>query len=259
MLFAKAMSDALTPGGADLYRRERDILGQLPRTVPTAALLAAHDDGEWIVLVYEHVEGRNPVPSRPDDLAAMLQTYSELAATLTPAPIALGHVRDDFGRWFDNWTRLRAAGREHTIAEYGWAAENLDLLTDTARNWRDAVEGDTLLHGDLRADNMVLTTSGIIVVDWPEAVIGPAWLDLLLALPSMGMFAGGPDPERVVLEHPLTRAVDPEMIDSVVAAIAGFFTCESVLPPPSGLPTLRKFQRDQAIVALDWARRRLDR
>jgi len=38
----------------------------------------------------------------------------------------------------------------------------------------------------------------------------------------------------------------------VVAAIAGYFTRQSLQPPPPGLPTVRAFQAAQGVVARDW-------
>ena len=43
---------------------------------------------------------------------------------------------------------------------------------------------------------------------------------------------------------------------SVVAATAGFMIRGSRLPPPPGLPTVRAFQRDQGLPALEWLKRR---
>jgi hypothetical protein len=42
-----------------------------------------------------------------------------------------------------------------------------------------------------------------------------------------------------------------------VAGIAGMFTDRARRPDPPGLPTLRRFQRDQADVMLAWLRERL--
>jgi thiamine kinase-like enzyme len=51
--------------------------------------------------------------------------------------------------------------------------------------WGDAARGETLLHADLRADNLLITADGVMVVDWPYAVTGARWLDGLLLLVSV--------------------------------------------------------------------------
>ena len=48
------------------------------------------------------------------------------------------------------------------------------------------------------------------------------------------------------------RAAAPAAITAVVAAVAGDFTCQSLLPSPLGLPTLRGFQAAQGEVARRW-------
>jgi hypothetical protein len=45
-------------------------------------------------------------------------------------------------------------------------------------------------------------------------------------------------------------------VTSVVAAVAGFMIRGSRLPAPPGLPTVRAFQRDQGVPALEWLKRR---
>jgi thiamine kinase-like enzyme len=47
--------------------------------------------------------------------------------------------------------------------------------------WGEAWRGQTLLHADLCADNLLLTSDGVVVVDWPYAVTGAPWVDGLLA------------------------------------------------------------------------------
>jgi aminoglycoside phosphotransferase (APT) family kinase protein len=51
-------------------------------------------------------------------------------------------------------------------------------------------EGDALLHLDLHPENVILTTSGPVVIDWPNAARGPAaadaahtWVVLACSLP----------------------------------------------------------------------------
>jgi hypothetical protein len=258
-VFAKAMSDLLTPGGADLYRQEQRIISRLPPTVPTPRLLDVRDDGEWIALLYEFADGYNPVPSRPTELAAMLETYRLLSDQLDPSPLTLDPFENRWTGRFDQWADLSGI-RAGTLAEaFPWAAANLETIAHIASEWRTAVHGEALVHGDLRADNMILTAHGVLVVDWPESCIGAPWLDLVLALPSMSMFRGGPAPEQIVHTHPLTVSVDPANLDSAIAGLAGFFAVNSLKAPPPGLPTLREFQRLQAIATLEWLKQRLHR
>jgi aminoglycoside phosphotransferase (APT) family kinase protein len=131
----------------------------------------------------------------------------------------------------------------------------LDRLADLEAGWPAATGGRTLLHADLRADNLLLTPTRVVAVDWPYACVGAAWVDLLLLLPSVTM-QGGPDPEPTFAAHPVAAGADPPAVTTALAAWAGFLIGGSRLPPPPGLPNLRTFQLGQGMVALDWLRHR---
>jgi Ser/Thr protein kinase RdoA (MazF antagonist) len=48
----------------------------------------------------------------------------------------------------------------------------------------------TLLHGDVRTDNILVSSANAVLVDWGSARIGPAMLDLSnVALPGTGQFS----------------------------------------------------------------------
>src|SRR5205085_5074540 len=89
------------------------------------------------------------------------------------------------------------------------------------------------------------------MVDWPQACIGAAWVDLVGFAPSVHM-QGGPFPEALISRHPAARAADPHALTAAIAALAGYFTHRALLPPPPGLPTLRAFQAAQGEVARQW-------
>ena len=92
-------------------------------------------------------------------------------------------------------------------------------------------------------------------MDWVWASRGAAWIDLLFMLPSVAM-QGGPKPWDIFDTHPLARGIPDEHATALVAAITGFFVWQSRQPSPPGLPTIRAFQRDQGLPALEWLKRR---
>jgi len=79
-----------------------------------------------------------------------------------------------------------------------------------------------------------------------------AWFDPLVMAPSVAM-QGGPEPESLIEHHPSFRRADPEIVTTLVVALAGYFLSRSLMSDPPGLPTLRAFQRAQGIPALNWA------
>lgn len=120
----------------------------------------------------------------------------------------------------------------------------------------DGSRGETLLHLDVRADNIVLTPDQVYIVDWPWAAVGAWWVDVLAMASSVTM-QGGPSPEDFLAAFPAASQVDPGAIDAVLAAIAGYFTHGALQPAPPGLPTLRPFQAAQGKVARGWLAERL--
>lgn len=256
--FVKAVSPAQNPQACRIHRREAEVAAQLPGDLPVPRLLEVVDDGRWVVLAFEEVAGEQPAePWTHDQLDVVLPALARFAerATPTPAP-GLQTVEARYRAAFQGWRDL--AGGAVDASSYGReVVAAIDRLADLEAGWALAASGDTLLHTDLRADNMLITPDGeVVLVDWPWACTGAAFVDLVLLLPSVGL-AGGPPPDVVIERHHLFDDVDDDALDSVLAALAGFFVRQSLDPPPPGLPTLRGFQRAQAEIALGWLRRRL--
>lgn len=257
-VFAKAVGPEPNPDSPAVHRREAEIVTALPPGVPVPGLLWSYDEGEdgWVVLIFEAVEGRSPsVPWRPEELAKVLDALAALSERLTPSPLAPETAGGAEG-WSvvagGHWRRL---GQERPAHLDGWSARNLDGLVELEERAPAAVAGDALLHLDLRADNLLLTADGVLVVDWPHARVGAPWVDLAFFAPSVVM-QGGPRPEELFRRYPPARDADDEAITAGVAAIAGFFTGEGSRPAPPGLPTLRAFQAAQGEAARTWLARR---
>ena len=254
--FVKAVGAEQNPDSPVLHRAEARVAAALPPAAPAPRLLASHDRDGWVALVYEDVEGTMPAePWRPEELDRVLAALAELAAALTPAPLDGPTAASRLEHQFQGWRRTVAARSHGEPLDWldQWTRRNLDGLAELEAGWKSAVAGDTLLHGDLRADNLLLARDRVVVVDWPWACVGAPWLDLLLMLPSVRM-QGGPDPEAVLAGHPVAAGADPHAMTSALAAFAGMLSWQAHLPPPPGLPTLRAFQAAQATVARDWLR-----
>jgi aminoglycoside phosphotransferase (APT) family kinase protein len=256
--FVKAVGPEPNPDSPGIHRDEARTMTALPRSAPAPRLLWSLDRHGWVALAFEDVDGAPPaLPWRPGELGRVLAMVADLAAALTPAPPGFSPIAERLEDIFHGWRGLagaRAAGGDPAGLD-PWAARHLDRLADLEAGWPAATEGRTLLHADLRADNLLLTPTRVVAVDWPYACVGAAWVDLLLLLPSVTM-QGGPDPEPTFAAHPVAAGADPPAVTTALAAWAGFLVAGSRLPPPPGLPTLRAFQLGQGVVALDWLRRR---
>jgi aminoglycoside phosphotransferase (APT) family kinase protein len=254
-VFAKAVGPEPNPDSPEFHRSEARVAAALPPETPAPRFLFAHDDGAWVALVFEDVDGREPeMPWRRDELDRVLDALTDLSAALTPAPIDVPPLTRRFGELFRGW---RTLAEERSVGLDSWPAARLDALAELESQWEKAAVGETLLHADIRADNVLLTEDRVVFVDWPHVSLGAPWVDLLAFLPSVAM-QGGPKPWELFDDHPVARDAAREDVDAVLAALAGFFVQRSLLPPPPGLPTLREFQRAQGVEALAWLQRRLE-
>ncbi len=257
-VFAKAVGPEPNPESPGLYRDEARIAGKLPAAAPAPRLLESFEQDGWVLLLFEHIDGAMPAePWRAGELARVLDAVTDLAEALTPAPAGVGapSTAERMGAEFRGWRSLAGASPGHLAGLDPWAARHLPRLAGLEAGWEQAAAGGSLVHGDLRADNLLLTADRVYVVDWPWASIAQPWVDLLGMLPSIAM-QGGPPPEQIFLAHPVTRAADPDAATAVLAAVAGYFVSRARQPAPPGLPTLRAFQHAQGQVALSWLRQR---
>ncbi|GLW22287.1 hypothetical protein Mame01_23300 [Microbispora amethystogenes] len=255
--FVKAVGPQPNLDSPAFHRAEARVAAALPAGVPAPRLLASFDRDGWVVLLFEDVEGRLPAqPWVPDELALVLDALARMAEALTPAPIEVPAAAEKLDDEFRGWRRLAADGADPAAVLGPWAVRHLPRLAELEERWGQAAEGDCLAHADLRADNLLLTADGrVLVVDWPHACLAAPWFDLLGMLPSVTM-QGGPPPAQIFDGHPAARNADPGAVTAVLAAMTGYFLQRGLLPPPPGLPTLRAFQLAQGRVALAWLRQR---
>jgi len=245
-VFVKAVGGGLDPFAPVLLRAELDVLSWLPEDLPVPRLLGGHDDGEWVAAVLQDVDGRPPaLPWRRDELDRVLATVTTLASFGTPVPVVVPTVFAVHEHSFAGWRTLAggappAAGHRGVDDLPAVVRDRLDDLAELEARWPTAAAGDTLLHGDLRADNVLLTDDRVWLVDWPHATVGAPWLDLLFMLPSVAM-QGGVDIADVWARYGPARDAAPDAVNAVLAAAAGFFVSQSLHPVPPNVPRIREF------------------
>jgi aminoglycoside phosphotransferase (APT) family kinase protein len=247
-LFVKAAGPELNVESVRLLRQEAAVAAKLPGP---ARLHWSQTVGDWVVLAFAEVLGVPP-PARwsPAGLAGVLDTLRSLADLPTDG---LPTVVDLFGEEIRGW-RILAESAEDRLDR--WSRANLDRLVRLEDSWPAAAAGSGLLHADVRADNMLLTEAGVVLVDWAYACSGAAIFDVLMFLVSAAR-DGIDCPATEVLLDRLVSDYDPAAVDSLLAALAGWYTERSLAPQVPGLPTLRSFQAGHAAAARRWLRHRL--
>lgn len=155
-----------------MHRNEITLNPHLADLAPR--LLWHLETSGWLLLAFTHVSGR-PADLSPEssDLRLLAALLGHMTRRLTPAP----------GRWRALADRWAAAPGWRALAENTpddlapWIRDNLYPLV----GWDDAapelLSGDTLLHTDLTADNLLISRRPY-VVDWAWPACGPAWADI---------------------------------------------------------------------------------
>jgi hypothetical protein len=241
--FVKAASTAAQRMFARSYREEARKLLALPDTVP-APRLRWFEDADWVVLGLEYVEARAPRrPWRDTDLHRCLDALEVVAEALTPAPetLELDTFADELASWPAFWDHGRAT-RDLPHA---------DEAAALAASFADVVSGDTVVHTDIRDDNVLLTPDGrALFCDWNWPVVGADWLDSLILL--IGPRGDGVEVEGVISSRALLRDVPRDHVDRVLAVICGYFLRSADEPVPPTSPHLRDAQRWQGEVVWNW-------
>lgn len=258
--FVKAVSSAANPDSPVMHRREAQILRSLDPMILSGRLAAPRLRGTleadpWMAVILDDIDGRHPrLPWEAADLAAVIAAVDQLADTMTPSPVETRGVAEYFRADFTGWRILAAAADPGPLD--AWSLRHLHELATLEQEWPRHLAGDTLLHADVRADNLLLADQGeragrVVFVDWPHACIGAAFFDAVLMAPSVTM-QGGPLPGDLLSMTRAGRAAHPRAVAAAVCAIAGYFTERSLRPAPPGIPTVRAFQAAQGEIARRW-------
>jgi hypothetical protein len=243
--FVKAASDKAQRMFAEAYREEVRKLAALPEGAPAPRLLWSMDVDDWFVLSTEYVEARAPYrPWREPDLRRCLDALTAAVPVLTPAPeeLELPRAADEFAGWPAFWDVLRTSRPD---------LAHVDDAAALAARYVEAMAGDTLVHTDVRDDNILLTTDGrALLCDWNWPFAGAPWLDSLFLL--IGPRGDGLDVEDVIRRHPLLADVPGEHVDIVLALVTGYFLKSAGDPVPPTSPFIRDAQRWQGEVCWAW-------
>lgn len=207
--------------------------------------LAGDDRDDRPVLVLEDLgAARWPPPWQPGDVEAVLEALEQAhrSRALPDLPEAARALREDLA----GWGRVAVAPEPFLrlgLVTRGWLERALPALGAAERVAR--LDGDALLHLDVRSDNLCFVDGRAVLVDWSWALRGNPQLDLAFWAPSLA-YEGGPAPEDLLGHEP-----------ALAAAVSGYFASHAGLPADPPPPRVREVQRRQLAEALPWAVRAL--
>lgn len=149
-------------------------------------LLWHFDEAGWIVLGYQHVEGRHadyrPGSGDPDALLPLLRALGEIEVPTGPGPFKLAE---------DRWK------------EYADDPAELEIFS-----------GTTLQHTDWVPYNVLISPDRPYLVDWAWPTLGAPWMDpacFLIRLMASGYSAE--DAERFAAQVPAFAKAEPAHLD----------------------------------------------
>jgi hypothetical protein len=245
-MFVKAASKVAQRTFAEAYTAEIRRLRLLPAGLPVPRLLWSHEDDLWVVLGLEYVAGTDP--SRPwhgSELAACLDTLEVLAEALSPPPGRLPAFADDFADFPQGWKHVRAVAPD-------WP--HLEEAAALAARFRRITSGTTMVHTDAHDNFLVRPDGRAVLGDWKWPTTGAAWIDTVSVLISAA--GDGLDADALLASRRLTRDVDPDHVDVLLALFCGYFLERRDQPVPNSSPYLRRHQSWYAEASWAWLARR---
>ncbi|WP_141779777.1 phosphotransferase [Nocardioides albertanoniae] len=261
--FVKAVGADLNAHTPTLFRREIAVLDLIGEHPLWARLEASYDDGDWVALVLEDVEGRHPDLSDDVVMGRLLEATDDLSVVLgerTPREIATGGGTYDTGLTGQHSIFRQFADSVETLTEIPDAPVPAWVRADTA-GWAKKIRTlaehpmTTLVHYDIRVDNLLQRPTGeIVFVDWGGAGIGPDWIDPLLA--RLERVDQGWFDASLASSEALVRIGD-EAVTTWLVGIGTHLAVRSVTAVDVNLPTLQEFRRTESARFLGAAARRL--
>lgn len=193
-------------------------------------------------LVLEDLSGATwPPPWDQRHIERVLAMLDEVSAVPCPA---WAPAVDAQGDVFNGWSQIAADPAPFIglgLVSARWLEAALPELI--AHERPHELAGDSLLHFDVRSDNICFAADRTLLVDWNWIQRGNPLFDVAAWLPSLA-FEGGPMPEQV---RPEAGAFAP--------ALAGYFCSRAPQPAIPDAPHVRRVQLEQATTSLPWASR----
>ena len=213
-----------TPDTSAWLRTEYGVYSRLRGDFLPALL--GWEDGESPMLVLEDLSRAVwPPPWSPERVEQVRAALAAIAATPPPPgtpPIAARHSE------LRSWGTVAADPAPFLslgLCSAAWLEAALPALL--AADAAAALDGEHLLHMDVRSDNLCFVGERAVLVDWNLACRGNPLVDLAAWLPSLAA-EGGPDPLTILPDAPELAARDGGLLRGACRVAA---PCRSAARP----------------------------
>ena len=224
-------------------RAEYQVYSQLDAAF-MPRLLGWNDEGRAPFLILEDLsKGYWPPPWQPGQVEAVLKTLSFVHATSLPLPPAAVRIADNGGAW-DQVAKDPLPFLSVGACSRAWLDAALPTLLAASKE--ASLEGDDLVHLDIRSDNVCFIGTRTVFVDWNWTARGNGLLDVAFWAPSLHA-EGGPAPEELLPDAPAWAAL-----------VSGFIAARAGITALRNAARVREVQLGQLRTALPWAVRALD-
>ena len=207
--------------------------------------LIGWDGGDFPILILEDLShARTAPPWTEDDIRRVFALLETLARTKLPQSF---RALKDYPEPLNGWHEIAknpSAFVKSGAASAGWLEEALPALLN-AEAGAD-LRGESLVHTDLRSDNIFFLRDMAMLIDWNWACRGNPKFDLVSWLPSLHA-EGGPPPWESKVDEP-----------NLIAMQAGYLAQRVSNPPADLESSIWRLQQAQLRSALPWAARALD-
>ena len=231
-----------TPATSEWLRLEAQFYNRLDEAF-MPLLLAWEDHPDSPILALEDLSNAFwPPPWDARRIDQVLATLAGLAELRLPDLRRLAEKN----LLLTGWQEVAAAPEEFLalgLVTPAWLERALPALL--AVDGRQALSGETLVHCDIRSDNLCFQGDRVKLIDWNLACRGSPSFDLASWLPSLHA-EGGPPPEALL----------PEAA-AFAALLSGYFASRAGRPIIPDAPLVRVVQIQQLRTALPWAARAL--
>lgn len=247
-LFLKAVP--VTHGLADVYRHEAAANAALPPGTPAPHIQWAAEEHGWLLHAYTAIAGRHPdlAPGSPD-IPLVLALVADITERLTPCPWPdAPDLAEDFAAILTGWRQLADGPGPRYTADPDpdpWYRRRLAEFAAAEKRAAAAAVGDTLVHQDIRTDNLLITPGhhgpAAVLVDFAWAMRGACYTDPVLLAPQL--IRAGHTPARaeaVLARVPAWRAAPAGTVTDLAIAMTGFWTLQARAPVSAELQAYRR-------------------